>query len=333
MLKIAAIKGDGSYFVDSVADDLEAYYAGHGEAPGQWMGTGAERLQASGVVEREGFQRILAGHHPISGEPLRGGKGTGSYRPLPDDPKVVDLDVRRGGANQRDDRVRGLDLTFSVPKSVSLVWAFGSEDAKREVIAAIDEALAEGIGHLERHACVVRKGKGGKEIERGRGFVVSAFRHRLNRNNEPYLHVHAIAANLTQRSDGQWRSLHHPTIFAHAKSAGYVFQAALRRELTERLGVCWQPVRNGVADVRGVSDEAIRAFSSRHEEIIAYAEKRGEYSAAAVARGQQATRRRKDFAAAPESLAEEWERRGSEVGFGAEQAAKAIGPGREPKPV
>jgi conjugative relaxase-like TrwC/TraI family protein len=331
MLKIAAIKGDGSYFINSVADDLEAYYAGHGEAPGQWLGTGAGALGAEGVVERDGFTRMLAGHHPLSGEPLRAGRGTGSYRPAPDDGKVVDLDSRRAGGKRGDDRVRGFDLTFSVPKSVSLVWAFGEDDAKREVIAAIDAAVGEGLGYLERHACVVRKGKGGKEIERGKGFVVSAFRHRLNRNNEPYLHVHAIAANLTQRSDGAWRALHHPTVFAHAKSAGYVFQAALRRELTERLGVSWTPDRNGVADVKGVGDEAIRAFSSRHEEILEYAAKRGEYSAAATEHAQKATRRPKDFAAAPESLAAEWERRGAEVGFGAERAAKVLGPGRSPE--
>jgi conjugative relaxase-like TrwC/TraI family protein len=335
MLKIAAIKGDGSYFINSVADDLEAYYSGKGEAPGEWMGIGAETLAASGVVEPDGFTRLLAGHHPVTGEPLAAGQGTRAHGPGSSRSKVVHLHEHRAARSasapkEGDKRVRGLDLTFSAPKSVSLVWAFGDEQAKREVIAAIDAALTEGLGYLERHACVVRRGRQA-EMERGGGFAVAGFRHRLNRNNEPYLHVHAIAANLTKRSDGAWRSLHHPTLFAHAKSAGYVFQAALRRELTQRLGVSWQPVRNGVADIRGISDEAIRVFSTRHEEILEYAAKRGEYSAAAVEHAQKATRRPKDFAAAPESLAAEWERRGAEVGFGAEQAAEVLGPGRTPE--
>jgi hypothetical protein len=45
-------------------------------------------------------------------------------------------------------------------------------------------------------------------------------------------------------------------------------QAHLRHELTRRLGVAWQPVVNGVADIDGVDRRLIETFSRRRAQII-----------------------------------------------------------------
>jgi hypothetical protein len=68
-----------------------------GEAPGRWLGTGTARAGLSGVVAADNLRAVLDGRCPASGRSL--------------------IAVRR------PDRLPGLDLTFSAPKSVSLLFA------------------------------------------------------------------------------------------------------------------------------------------------------------------------------------------------------------------
>jgi conjugative relaxase-like TrwC/TraI family protein len=75
------------------------------------------------------------------------------------------------------------------------------------------------------------------------GFVAAAFRHRTSRVDDPLLHTHVLVANLARTCDDHvWRTLDSRKLFAHAKTAGVLYQAHLRHELTRRLGVAWQPV-------------------------------------------------------------------------------------------
>jgi len=48
--KLAAGPGAGRYHEEAVAQGREDYYAGEGEAPGQWMGGGAAALGLQGTV-------------------------------------------------------------------------------------------------------------------------------------------------------------------------------------------------------------------------------------------------------------------------------------------
>ena len=91
-----------------------------------------------------------------------------------------------------------------------------------------------------------------------------------------------LVANLTLGADGQWSTLDGRRIYAHAKTAGYLYEARLRSELTRELGVEWTPVRNGIADIAGVPPTVLRAFSRRRAEIEAELERRGASSAAAA---------------------------------------------------
>ena len=51
------------------------------------------------------------------------------------------------------------------------------------------------------------------------------------------------------------------------KAGGTVYQATLRKELTQRLGVTWQQVHDGMADIAGFSPELLRHYSTRRQEI------------------------------------------------------------------
>jgi conjugative relaxase-like TrwC/TraI family protein len=144
-------------------------------------------------------------------------------------------------------KVPGFDHTFRAPKSVSLLWALGDRDTAAEVTAAHDAAVDAAIGYLQRAAGFTRRGAGGAETVPVDGFVAAAFRHRTSRADDPLLHTHVLVANLARTCDDHvWRTLDSRKLFAHAKTAGVLYQAHLRHELTRRLGVAWQPVVNGV---------------------------------------------------------------------------------------
>jgi conjugative relaxase-like TrwC/TraI family protein len=98
MLSIGKLgKGAEGYYLQAVASGVEDYYLGSGEAPGQWIGQGSARLGVSGVVAADDLRAVLDGRCPSSGRSLV--------------------------AVRRPDRLRGLDLTSSAPKSVSLLFA------------------------------------------------------------------------------------------------------------------------------------------------------------------------------------------------------------------
>ena len=179
------------------------------------MGAGAAALGLDGEVDANAFGALIAGRDPKSGEVLR-------------------------SASARD-RVCSLDFTLSAPKSVSVLFAIGDEEISRTLVEAHEEAVAAAVGYLEREACRVRRGGGGRIELRANGFVAAAYRHRMSRAGQPQLHTHVVAANLARGCDGRWSALHGYPIFQHAKAAGSLYQAHLRLAVRERV-----PLSGGV---------------------------------------------------------------------------------------
>jgi conjugative relaxase-like TrwC/TraI family protein len=91
---------------------------------------------------------------------------------------------------------------------VSLLHALTDDELVRREISEAHEAFWQAaLRYLEREACVVRRGKGGRIRELGRGFVAAAFRHRTSRAQDPHLHTHVVVANMTRVEDGGgWHS-------------------------------------------------------------------------------------------------------------------------------
>ena len=180
---------------------------------------------------------------------------------------------------------------------------------------------------MERQAAVTRRGAGGVHRIPGRGLIAAAFRHRTSRAGDPQLHTHVLVANLTLGADGRWSALDGRGIYAHAKTAGYLYEARLRAELTRELGVEWTPVRNGIADIAGVPPAVLRAFSRRRAEIEAELARRGTHSAAAAQIATLETRRSKDYRVSPEQLVPEWRQRAASLGLAPEQVRALVGRG------
>ena len=275
--------------VASLTSGVEDYYLGGPEAAGEWIGLLARDLGLVGEVDDEGLRRALQSRSPVTGELL-------PRSPL---------------------RVPGFDVTFSAPKSVSVLFGVGDEPIRREVRLAHDRAVAAAFSYLERSAAVSRRGRGGREAVAGVGLLAAAFRHRTSRAGDPQLHTHVLIVNLTRNDDGVWRSLDGRRLYAHVKTAGYLYEARLRAELTRSLGVAWTRPRNGIADVIGVPAEVLRAFSRRRAEIERELKRLNLTGAAAAEVAALETRRRKDYDVTPEELAPEWRERARRLGLDA----------------
>jgi hypothetical protein len=160
---------------------------------------------------------------------------------------------------------------------------------------------------------------------RGNGFIAAVFQHRTSRAGDPLLHSHAVIANLTRGPDGRWTALDGRALYAHAKTAGYLYQAVLRRELTRSLGVAWGPVRRGVADVAGIPREVIVAFSRRRQQITRRLAERGEHSAKSAQTAALDTRQRKHRGVSQERLLGGWRQRAEGLGFRAADLEACLG--------
>jgi conjugative relaxase-like TrwC/TraI family protein len=291
--------GQERYYTEKVAEGAEDYYSGRGEAEGQWIGAAAAGLGLDGKVDPDELTAMLTGRNPLTGGPL-GLKSAPGREPVP-----------------------GFDLTFSAPKSVSVTWALGGHPVAGQVSEAHRAAVAEALSYMERQACWARRGKGGATFVHGDGFLGATYMHRSSRAGDPQLHTHVLIANATKGPDGRWSRLYHPAIYEHAKTASYIYEAHLRHELTRRLGVEWQPVEKGIADICGFSDEELRAFSTRRAEILAAA---GEgASARAMQIATLTTRKAKDRELTTESLHESWRVKGEEIGLTREGIAARLG--------
>jgi conjugative relaxase-like TrwC/TraI family protein len=300
MLSIGKLgAGQERYYTAKVAEGAEDYYSGEGEAEGYWLGDAAADLGLQGKVDADQLTAMLTGHDPATGAPL-GLRHVGGRGPVP-----------------------GFDLTFSAPKSVSLLWALGGPEIAGQVREAQRESLAAAFNYMQREACWTRRGHGGAEFVRGNGFLAAAFEHRSSRAGDPQLHTHVLIANATRGPDGRWTRLYHPAIYEHAKTAGYLFEAHLRDELTRRLGVRWREVRNGIAEIEGFDPEHLRAFSTRRAEIL---EAAGEgASARALQVAALDTRRAKERDLTTESLRERWRARAAELGLDREAILRTVG--------
>jgi conjugative relaxase-like TrwC/TraI family protein len=299
-------KGKESYYLDSVADGAEDYYAGEGEAPGRWTCAGARELELSGEVERAELRAVLSARDARTAEPL---------------PRFV-----------RKDRVPGFDATFSAPKSVSVLWAVADRETATRIRDAHERAVDAALGYLEREAAFTRLGHDGPTAARGKGFVAAAFGHRMSRAGDPQLHTHVLVANLIHTPDGAWRSLDGQRLYRRAKTAGYLYQAHLRAELARELGFTFREVHRGAAEIAGVPDETLRAFSRRRAEIEARMASRGGTSRRSAEVAALETRRAKDYGVRPATQRREWRERARASGLSFEAALQPSGRNPEPPP-
>ncbi|MBL8932847.1 MAG: relaxase domain-containing protein [Kineosporiaceae bacterium] len=141
----------------SPPDGLSTYYAASGNPPGRWLGVGLAGLAGAGgqdgiVVGQEVTEAALTavfnGVDPVTGQLL--GRGMSARA------------------------VAGFDLTFTVPKSVSILWALGSPQVQAAVEAAHHRAVQDVLSVIESRCLTTRTGHGGLTPMATRGAVAGA---------------------------------------------------------------------------------------------------------------------------------------------------------------
>lgn len=289
--------GDGNR---ALGTPLTRYYTEKGTPPGYWLGTGVAGLGEGGlqpgaeVTETQLRLLLGEGRDPVTGEPL--GRPWPSYRTVAERirarvgslPSTLEGDERSAAASrieleekgrQRRRAVAGFDFTFSVPKSVSTLWALADGGAQAAIVGAHHAAVAEVIGLLEREVAMTRigadAGDGSVAQVEVRGVVATGYDHYDSRSSDPQLHTHVVIANKVQAVvDGKWRTLDGRPLHAAVVALSEHYNAVLADHLTRDLGLRWEmrergADRNPSLEIAAVSDALMGEFSSRSHQIEA----------------------------------------------------------------
>ncbi|MCK3769777.1 relaxase domain-containing protein [Microbacterium aerolatum] len=284
--------GDGDR---DVASSLTRYYTEAGTPPGFWLGSGLVGLgegvlAAESVVSEEQLRRLLGhGQHPVTGEQL--GRAYFAFKPmseriatraaklpdgLPADEREARVEriVAEEKGRKRPRTVAGFDYTFSVPKSVSVLWAVADGGVQALIARAHHSAIGEVLDLIERDVAATRTGTNGVAQVEVRGVVATAFDHFDSRAGDPQLHTHVVIANRVQAADGKWRTLDGRPMHAVVVALSEHYNAVLADHLTRLLGVGWEErdrgrSRNPAWEITGVPESLIGEFSSRSAAIEA----------------------------------------------------------------
>ena len=171
-------------------------------------------------------------------------------------------------ARQRVDRHPGFDLTFSCPKSVSLV-AFGHTDQamRAGVISDHEQSVKAALDWFEDHALVTRQTLDGVVSEVPVASIYAMFRHNTSRAGDPQLHIHVLLPNLGVRPDGKLVAIDRHVMTQWKAAVDTVYRLELRARLGER-GLTFNPAnRHGLADLDGMPRDLILQYSKRRKEI------------------------------------------------------------------
>jgi len=300
--------GDGvRYFFESVvagdgdrdlSTPLTRYYTEKGCPPGQWIGSGVASLDSplsvgDTVTERQ-FQLLIGeGRHPVRAELL--GKAYPKYAGVSEridrrvkalNPALSDTECAQALVEiERDDTERGtrravagFDYTFSVPKSVSVLWGVSDGGTQALIALAHHDAVADVIRLMEAQVVATCAGidQGGGAVVQSdvTGIVATAFDHYDSRAGDPQLHTHVVVANRVRTlADGKWRTIDSRPMHAAIVIISALHNAVLADRLTRVLGGGWDALEHGrqnlVWEITGVGGEMISEFSSRTRDIDA----------------------------------------------------------------
>ncbi|HGE9186686.1 TPA: MobF family relaxase [Escherichia coli] len=241
MMSIAQVRSAGS--AGNYYTDKDNYYV-LGSMGERWAGQGAEQLGLQGSVDKDVFTRLLEGRLPDGADLSRMQDGRNRHRP-------------------------GYDLTFSAPKSVSMMAMLGGD---KRLIEAHNQAVDFAVRQVEALASTRVMTDGQSETVLTGNLVMALFNHDTSRDQEPQLHTHAVAANVTQHN-GEWKTLSSDkvgktgfieNVYANQIAFGRLYREKLKEQV-EALGYETEVVgKHGMWEMPGVP---VEAFSGRSQTI------------------------------------------------------------------
>ncbi|ECD2891626.1 conjugative transfer relaxase/helicase TraI [Salmonella enterica subsp. enterica serovar Napoli] len=277
MLSISSIKGDSAYYSHE-----DNYYAS-GSLESRWLGDGAEKLGLKGEVANADMDAIRQGK-------------------LPDG---TDLSRMVNGVNKHRS---GYDLTFSAPKSVSMMILIGGDT---RLLDAWNRSVENGMKEVEKLISARITDNGKTDTVLTGNMVAALYNHDTSRALDPQIHTHALVFNTTFAED-KWRALASDTrmktgfgenLYALQVAIGNLVLQPFRQE-AEKLG--YETVAAGKNGLWELKDVPVAPFSTRSQAI-------------SEAAGPDASKKSRDVAALdtrqakawadPDLLKAEWRRR------------------------
>lgn len=278
MLTIANIKSSAKALDYYSRDNYYTKGSPEQLASSEWYGKGAEALNLEGTIDKDSFKQVLDGKLPNGIELGRKEKGEIVHAP-------------------------GLDLTFSAPKSVSIVSEVHGDTRIRD---AHNTAVKYTLDFIERNYMSTRKKVDDVLItERTDNAIIATFLHNVSRDLDPQLHTHCVLANATCREDGEWRSGYFKQIFKDKLYLGQIYRHQLSYEL-KQLGFDIRPAGyDSKFEIKDIPRSLIEEFSNRSKEI-AKAAKNYEYVDAKLKAELALTTRERKVDIAPAELKQSW---------------------------
>lgn len=214
----------------------EDYYINAGDPPGQWAGYIAHVLGLSGDVEEEEYRNLMQGFSPNGREAF--------------------------AKNAGKEHAPGYDLTFSAPKSVSILEVF---DKYGDIKQAHENAVKAALWYIEIHAAFTRRNAQGKDKEQLSGLLSALFTHFESRAEDMQLHTHCLVFNVSQRNDQTWGAIDSMKLYQWIMASGAVYRAELAQNL-RLLGYSIEADKDSF-HVIGVPKELCTYYAKRDEQI------------------------------------------------------------------
>lgn len=207
---------------------------------GVWWTTGETIVRNGAAIDKESFRDLCAGIDPRTGERL----------------------VRGAGPKHR----AGWDITFSAPKSLSILWMAGDEQQRATLHALHRAAVEDALRFLVDERLVeVRLGSGGYLREPAADVIVGRFDHYTSREGDAAIHTHAVLLN-TARSGEKYRTLEPEKLFEHQLVLGAAFRASLAHRLAA-IGFPLREAGRNQFEIAGIPQSLIETFSKRSRQI------------------------------------------------------------------
>ena len=266
-----------TYHAREFASEKANYWSRDQQGHSEWQGRLAEQWRLSGPVGNEHFARLSEGQHPVTEAQLVKHQVSRTY------------DGKGGKEVTSVEHRAGWDATFSAPKSVSLTALVGGDERVRE---AHRESVRVALAEVE-HYTQARIGNVHAPETTGK-FAAATFEHDTARPvagyAAPQLHTHTVIFNVTERDNGQTRSVQSHELYASQHYGTAIYRAELATRL-QKLGYEIERGKDGQPEIKGYTREYLEASSPRREQVKEYMREQGIDGAAA---GQIAAHRTRD---------------------------------------
>jgi len=241
MLSIAPINNTSYY--EELADDKEQsngnedYYSEAQEAAGNYYGQGSHMLNLTGALKNGDLDKLLQGFNPETNKPV--------------------------ASNAGNDHRKGWDLTFSAPKSYSLLLS--DPDHRDQAINLHRQAVSKAVEYIENNVVNCREGSQGNDLTKA-NLICAGYTHTSSRALDMQLHEHLLVNSHALNDNGESKSIDGRRLYDFKEAAGAVYRAELAKLTELELGL--KTEKDGQSfRIAGNTQDFEKEQSKRREQI------------------------------------------------------------------